>query len=252
MEHGFENGRFIYCYNDYDEKIGSEESPEAKIFLNPQTWSVLGNVAERKVLESAMDAVEKNLACDFGYIQCYPPYTKGSDRIGRISYFFGGNVENGSVYNHGVAFKAVADCLLGRGDAAYKTLKMIRFDNPKNLDSGVEPYAVTNMYTGPHNRYLVGYAPDSWITGTAGWTYRCITEYLCGIQATFEGLKLKPCLPTEWNKLKVERKFRGAIYRIAFERSDCNKIWVNGKEIKGNVLPLQETGKVCDVQMYFC
>ncbi|MBQ8658235.1 MAG: hypothetical protein IJ506_03790 [Clostridia bacterium] len=251
MKHGFESDRFIYCYNDYDEKIGSEDSPEAKIFLNPQTWSVLGNVAEKEILESVMDSVESNLACDFGYIQCNPPFTKGSDRIGRVSYFFGGNVENGSVYNHGVAFKAVADCLLGRGDAAYKTLKLIRYDNPKNLNSGVEPYAVTNMYTGPYNRYLKGYAPDSWITGTAGWTYRCITEYFCGVQAAFEGLKIAPCLPTTWNKLNVTRKFRGATYRIAFERGDCNKILVNGKEIVGNVVPLQAEGTECDVRVYF-
>ena len=149
MAYGFEGDRFLYCYNDLDEKIGSKESVDAKMFLNPQTWAVLAGVADRKNLEKVMDGVEKELKCDFGYVQCAPSFQKGNDNVGRISYFLGGNFENGSVYNHGVAFKAVADCLLGRGDLAYQTLKAISYDNPKNADSGVEPYAVTNMYIGP-------------------------------------------------------------------------------------------------------
>ncbi len=251
MKYGFEKGRFIYCYNDYDEKIGSVENDQAKIFLNPQTWATLADIADKKTLENAMDEVEKYLACDFGYKQCYPAFTKGDDHIGRISYFLGGNVENASVYNHGVAFKAVADCLLSRGDAAYKTLKMISYDNPKNANSGVEPYAVSNMYLGPENPYLAGYAPHSWITGTAGWLYRCITEYLCGIQATYEGLKITPCLPSQWNALQVTRKFRGCSYRISFKRSGVKKILVNGKEIEGNVLPLQKGQTDCEVVVQF-
>lgn len=251
MQHGFENGRFIYCYNDYDEKIGSAENAEAKIFLNPQTWAVLGDIADKATLEGAMDEVEKHLACDFGYKQCYPPFKTGSDRIGRISYFLGGNVENASVYNHGVAFKAVADCMLSRGDAAYKTLKMISYDNPKNANSGVEPYAVSNMYLGPDNPYLAGYAPHSWITGTAGWVYRCITEYICGVQATVEGLKIQPCFPSHWNNVTVERRFRGCKYTIRFVRSDERSIAVNGKKISGTVIPLQASGTECEVRVNF-
>lgn len=250
MDYGFEDGQFIYAYNDYDEKVGSQENTEGKIFLNSQTWAVLGDIANREILNQAMDKVEEKLSCDFGYIQCTPSYTKGDDHIGRMSYFHGGNVENGSVYNHGVAFKAVADCLLGRSDLAYQTLQKISCYNPKNPDNGAEPYAVSNMYIGPDNPYLTGYAPHSWITGTAGWIYRCITEYICGIQATFEGLKIKPCFPTCWDTLNVERKFRGCTYRIFFERSNDKRICVNGKEITGNVIPLGAQAE-CEVKVYF-
>ena len=247
MAYGFEGDRFLYCYNDLDEKIGSKESVDAKMFLNPQTWAVLAGVADRKDLEKVMDGVEKELKCDFGYVQCAPSFQKGNDNVGRISYFLGGNFENGSVYNHGVAFKAVADCLLGRGDLAYQTLKAISYDNPKNADSGVEPYAVTNMYIGPDNPYLTGFAPHSWITGTAGWLYRCVTEYICGIQATFQGLKISPCFPKLWDKVSVRRRFRGCTYHICFMRSKDTCITVNGKMIDGNVLPLQDGVTECEV-----
>jgi cellobiose phosphorylase len=117
---------------------------------------------------------------------------------------------------------------------------MISCDNPKNLDSGVEPYAVTNMYLGPDNHYLKGYAPHSWITRTAGWVYRCITEYICGVQPTINGLKINPCLPSKWNSLRVVRKFRGTVFEINYVKSSEYQLLVDGKAIKGNVIPLQK------------
>jgi cellobiose phosphorylase len=241
----------LYGFNDYDEKIGSDENEYAKIFLNPQTWAVLADLTDKETLEKFMDTVENRLKCDYGYLQCYPSYRKGTDRIGRISYFQPGLVENGAVYNHGVAFKVVADCILGRGDNAYASLKAISYDNPKNPDNGVEPYAVSNMYMGPENPHIAGYAPMSWITGTAGWLYRCITEYLCGVQPTMNGLKICPCLPTQWDKIALTRKFRGAIYEIEMLRSNEDKIWMDGKEIEGNILPICESGKREKVTVYY-
>ena len=89
-------------------------------------------------------------------------------------------------------FKVVADCMLGRGDNAYETLKMARYNNPANPNSGTEPYAISNMYFGPYAYARKGFAPCSWVTGSAGWLYRAVTEYILGVQADFDGLKLCP------------------------------------------------------------
>ena len=251
LVHGMDKDHILYGFNDYDEKIGADENEHAKIFLNPQTWAVLADLTEKPILEKLMDTVESRLKCDYGYLQCYPSFRKGDDKIGRVSYFQPGLVENGAVYNHGVAFKVVADCMLGRGDIAYASLKAISYDNPKNPDNGMEPYAVSNMYMGPENPYVAGYAPMSWITGTAGWLYRCITEYLCGVQPTATGLKILPCLPSHWNRLKVRRSFRGAIYEIEYVRSDCEKIVVDECQLMGNMLPLAKAGETCKVTVYY-
>lgn len=170
---------------------------------------MLADICDEKTLETVMDTVERELKCDFGYVQCAPCFNKGDDKIGRVSYFKKGLVENGAVYNHGVAFKIVADCKLGRADFAYNSFKSISCDNPKNPDSGVEPYAVSNMYIGPENEYAAGYAPMSWITGTAGWLYRCLSEFIFGIKPTFYGLKIQPCMSDSWTGAKAVRKFRG-------------------------------------------
>lgn len=250
LKYGIDGNHIIYGYNDYDEKIGSDENEEAKIFLNPQTWAVLANIADKKTLEKFMDEVENRLSCKFGYVQCAPSWSKGDYNIGRISYFKPGLVENGAVYNHGVAFKMVADCMLERGDNAYSTFKKISYDNPDNPDNGTEPYAVSNMYIGPENPYLAGYAPASWITGTAGWLYRCLTEYICGVRPEFDGLRVNPCLPHDWNNIKIKRIFRDNEYEIEVIRSDKNQVIINGNVLDSNLLPLDDSKKYNKVTIY--
>ena len=229
---------YIYGINDEEEVIGGKD----RIFLNPQSWAVLANLESKDKLEKVMDVVEEKLKCNFGYVQCNPSFNEGKESIGRISYFKPGLVENGGVYNHGVAFKIVADCMLGRGDNAYESLKLISCDNPKNPNSGVEPYAVCNMYIGPENPYNVGFAPMNWITGTAGWIYRAVTEYICGIKATPNGLMINPCLPSNWNDISIVRKFRGATYNIVIKRSNRKGIFVDDKKIEKCFLPIASSG----------
>lgn len=245
IKHGFKDGKFIYGINDCDEVIGGEE----RTFLNPQTWAVLADIGDKQLLERVMDRVESELKCKYGYVQCYPSFTKGDDKIGRVSYFRKGLVENGAVYNHGVAFKIVADCKLGRGDSAYSSFKLISCDNPDNANSGVEPYAVSNMYIGPENEYSAGFAPMSWITGTAGWLYRCVSEFICGIKPTADGLKIQPCMPDKWDGVTAERKFRGETYKITYKRTGKNRLLCDGKEVE--ILPLSGVGSVHEVLCEF-
>lgn len=245
IKYGYDGDHMIYGYNDYDEKIGAEENEEAKIFLNAQTWAVLAEIFDEEKLNELMDKVESRLKCDYGYVQNAPSYTKGSDKLGRVSYFKKGLIENGGVYNHGVSFKIVADCLLGRGDIAYNTFKMMSYDNPKNPNNGVEPYAVSNMYIGPENEYLSGYAPMSWVTGTAGWVYRFLTEYMCGIRPCKDGLMVKPCFPSQWAGAKVIRIFRGVIYNIEFIKSNVYELIYDEKVV--DVLPVGEPGSTHNI-----
>ena len=250
IKHGFENGYLIYGINDWDEKIGSKDCEEGKIYLNPQSWAVLAGIFSEEQCNELMDIVEERLHCDYGYVQCAPSYTKLDAHIGRASGFVPGSVENGSVYNHGVTFKIVADCKLGRAEYAYQSLRDILSDNPILEDSGVEPYAITNMYLGPDNPYEARFAPCSWITGTAGWMYRCITEYIFGVSAEFEGLKVAPCLSKELDNVKITRIYRGATYNICISRAEQNEVFCDGEKVDGNVLPIFERDTIHEVQVY--
>ena len=196
-----------------------------------------------------MDTVEKRLHCEYGYVQCAPSYTRLDDHIGRTTGFFPGSVENGSVYNHGVTFKIAADCLLDRKEEAYRSLREIMADNPALRECGVEPYAMTNMYLGPENTYEPTFAPCSWITGTAGWMYRCITEFIFGIRAEVNGLRICPCMARELDDVKISRKFRGAVYHIHIRYGEEQAVSCDGVKIEGTLLPVFEAGTEHEVEV---
>ena len=236
-KYGFEGDRFIYGYNDYNEKIGSKDSEQAKLYLNPQSWAVLAGIADEKTAKKIFETVDKKLKCKFGFKQCDPSYHAGSDKIGRASYFVEGLVENGAVYNHGVTFKIAADCVLKDGNAAYNDFLLISPLNPANPNNGMEAYAISNMYIGDECPYknLVGYAPMSWITGTAGWLYRDFTEGILGVSADFDGLKIEPHLPDGWKDITITRIFRNAKYNITIKRGVPGVV-LDGKRLIDNVL----------------
>ena len=251
LRHGFEGDRFIYGYNDLRDKIGSKESPEGKIYLNPQTWAVLAEILEGEEAIKLMNTVEKILKCDYGYVQVYPSYSKGTDDIGRASYFKPGIFENGSVYNHGVSFKIAADLKLGLNDRAYQTLKLISYDNPKNPNNGMEPYAFSNMFLGPECECRWGFAPTAWITGTAGWIYNDITELMLGIKPNYDNLLIEPCLPSHWDEVEIFKIYQNTKYQIKFIRSNKNEIVFDGEIIEGNCLPVKNDNIIHQVVCYF-
>ncbi len=234
IKYGFEGDRYIYGIDDLSRKIGSTESEEVKIFLNPQTWSVMANINTHEVQEKVMDSVEKNLKCDYGYLQSYPAFSKADDTIGRLSYFSPGTYENGSVYNHGVAFKIYADLILKRADSAYESLKMILPTNPKNKNNGMEPFAIANMYFGPQATIRSGFAPSSWITGTAGWLYQAVSKMFIGIKPDYDGIIIDPCLPKEIKDVFVRRVYQDTIFNIEIVKSNDNAFYVDGKKTNGN------------------
>ncbi|MBQ7572764.1 MAG: hypothetical protein IJT23_00725 [Clostridia bacterium] len=246
--YGWDKDHFIYGINDCGERIGSYDSDEGQIFLNPQTWAIISGIIQGDNARKLMELVERKLGCDFGYVQQWPSYSKGSDAIGRSSYFMPGCYENGSVYNHGVAFKVVADTLINDGNGALETLNKILPTNPKNSSehSGVEPYAMSNMYLGPECESRCGESPSSWITGTCGWLFRGVVEFILGVRADFDGLRIVPNIPDAWDSVRVKRVYRGCEYQITIDgvkSGDAFTVTVDGKELDGNLIPIYNDNK---------
>ncbi len=250
LKHGLYDGHYIHGYDDWGNIVGGgEPTEEASFCLNMQTWAVLAGVGDEKLQNCVMDMVEEKLKCPYGYRLNTPAYTKPQDCVGRTSYFRAGLIENASVYIHGSMFKAVADCMLGRGDNAYETVCSVTYRN--NPNSGVEPYAVSNMLVGPDSNYRAGEAPMSWITGSAGWMYRALTEFILGIRADYEGLCIQPNIPKGWNTFSVKRVCRGTTYDIQFSRGDTFTITVDGKESKEKYIPYAQQGENIKVEVIY-
>ena len=219
------------------ELIGSKNSEGSKIYLNAQTWAVLGDVADAEKLPKILKAVD-SMEHDFGFPLNLPPYQKYSPNVGRMSGMLPGLFENGGVYCHATGFKILMDCKVGRGSKAFETLKKIMPDSDKNpsMQSGAEPYVFTNCYSTNPGYYGKSY--QSWTTGTSAWCMMGVYEGILGIKRDYDGLRIDPCLPKEWEKAEVTRHFRGADYHVIIENPD---------HLEKGVLEIKTDGAVCDM-----
>jgi cellobiose phosphorylase len=84
-----------------------------------------------------------------------------------------------------------------------------------------------------------GEAKNSWLTGTAAWTFVSVSQALLGITPDYDGLKVNPCVPAELKTYTVNRLFRGAQYTITVHNEGRSKreMTVDGKAVNGNIVP---------------
>ena len=174
---------------------------------------------------------------DFGFPLNLPPYPAYDPHVGRMSGMLPGLFENGGVYCHATGFKILMDCCAGRATKAVQTLKKIMPDSEKNPSarSGAEPYVFTNCYS-THPGYY-GKSYQSWTTGTSVWCLMGLYEGILGIKRDYEGLRIHPCFPAQWEEAEVTRHFRGADYHIVIR---------NPEHLENGTAQIRADGVLCD------
>jgi cellobiose phosphorylase len=240
QKHGWDGDWYLAGYNDDGEAVGSHQDTEGRVYLNPQTWAVMTGLATGERLAKCLKAVDEMLESEHGSLTLWPAYTRERANIGRLSVLLPGMYENGTPYCHGTAFKIVADCCAGRGDEAYRSWRKVMPDSPEHpsVVSGCEPYAFTNQYLGPDNG-RAGASISGWITGSAGWMFRAVIEYMAGIRPGYHGFTVQPCLPSDWPSMRVNRPLRGRERIVEIRRGPGGYgIRVDGEDARaGTVLP---------------
>ncbi len=237
-------------------KLGSKENAEGFIYLESQVWAVLSGAASREQAIKCMDAVDQYLATDHGIALCEPPHTVPNPHIQLpLLVYPPSHKENGGIFCHSNSWAIVAECLLGRGDRAYRFYRSYlpaRYNTQAEIRQ-VEPYVYCQFTYGPHSPRF-GQSRNPWLTGTASWTYTAVTQYLLGIKATMDGLQVNPSIPSEWDGFEVRRRFRDKWITIEVQNPDrvshgVNSLTLNGKPIQGNVIPADQLGETNKVKV---
>ena len=202
-----------------------------------------------------MKSVDKHLDGEHGLALFSPAYSKFDPRLGRISMFSEGTKENAAVFCHAATFQIAAECVAGRGDRAYESMKKIMPNCQKNYDLyKTEPYTYAEYLVGPEHPYLYGEGAFTWITGTGGWTFLAATEYLLGVKRDYDGLRIDPAIPSKWKTCRMVRAFRGAVYEITIKNPDgvqsgVKELYVDGRLQKDNLISPGEKGKHYKVEV---
>jgi cellobiose phosphorylase len=194
-----------------------------------------------------LDAVAEHLATPHGIVLHQPAFTRYYLHLGEISTYPGGYKENAGIFCHTNPWIMIAETMIGRGDQALDYYLRI---NPSAREAmsevhRCEPYVYAQMIAGK-DAPTHGEAKNSWLTGTAAWNYVAITQWILGIRAELDGLRVDPCIPSKWREFSVVREFRGVTYKITVKNpkgvsKGVESMSVNGKQVTGNLIPA-ETG----------
>lgn len=247
-EHCWDGGWYMRAFDDKGRPIGTSKERYQKISLNPQTWSVISGVAEEGRGETAMEKAHEKLNTRFGFALMHPPYEGEDERIGGTTTFLPGAKENGGIFCHAHTWSMVAAAKLGWGNRAYqyyRQLLPLAYNDECDLRR-TEPYVYCQNILGPEHPDF-GRAANSWLSGTASWSYVAGTQWILGIRPDFDGLRIDPCIPPKWSGYKVIRKFRGSRYDVEVKNPEgvakgIESISVDGEELDGELVPAFEDG----------
>ena len=212
---GWDGEYYFGATKDSGEKIGSSANVEGKVWLNTQTWSVIGDIADEQRAHQVLNIVEKQLEFKAGTLLVAPAYKKPDVKIGYLTRYASGMRENGGTYTHAATWSIIAHAKMKRAVSAYRSFMKI---NPivrgaKPDEYVAEPYVTPGNIDGPDSRFY-GRGGWTWYTGSAAWLFIAGTEWILGIRATSAGLLIDPCIPKEWKGYSVKRIFRGITYNI--------------------------------------
>jgi len=213
--HGWDGEWYLRAYDFFGNKIGSNENEEGKIFIESQGWCSMAQVgADEQMPERALDSVKRLLDSEHGMVLNYPAYTRYHIELGEQSSYPMGYKENGGIFCHNNPWVIIGETLCGRGNDAWEHYTKIApaWIKDQRLHR-TEPYVYAQCLAGKESA-LPGEAKNSWLTGTAAWNWVTATQFILGIQPTYDGLVVNPCVPESMKEFTVTRKFRDAEYTI--------------------------------------
>ena len=215
---GWDGEWFLRAYDYYGRKIGSSECEEGKVFIESQGWCTMARIgASEGLCDKALDSAVKYLECEHGLVLNNPAYTHYIKDYGEISSYPEGYKENAGIFCHNNPWIIIGEAMAGRAEDAWRHYKKITpaFTKDQSLRK-IEPYVYCQMVAGK-DAARPGEGKNSWLTGTAAWTWKAVSEALLGIKPQFDGLLVEPCIPI--GTYRIHRRFRDAEYDLTIRQT---------------------------------
>ena len=250
LKDGWDGEWFVRAYDAFSHKVGSKECEEGQIFIEPQGFCVLAGVGVKEGLaEKALNSVKEKLDTKYGVMILQPAYTKYHLELGEVSSYPPGYKENAGIFCHNNPWVSIAETVIGRGDRAFEIYKKTCPAYIEDISEihRTEPYVYSQMVAGA-DAPRHGEAKNSWLTGTAAWTFVNVSQYILGVYPTHNGLQINPCVPTGFGDFDLIRTYRGVNYHVSVKNPNgvqkgVTKIVVDGKELIGTSVIPYEAGK---------
>ncbi|HOZ77294.1 MAG TPA: glucoamylase family protein [Ferruginibacter sp.] len=259
QQHAWDGKWFKRAFFDDGTPLGSHVNDECKIDSIAQSWSVLSTAGDEQYAATAMESAYTHLVRkEEGIIQLFnPPFDKSQMNPGYIKGYVPGVRENGGQYTHAAVWLTMAYAALGDKKRTWELLQMINPINHGNnaavvSEYKVEPYVIAaDVYAQPLHKGRGGW---TWYTGSAGWFYQLITEWFIGIKKKGNTISFNPCLPEEWEEVKIDYRHKDTIYHISYQQKKGNgntRLLLNKVEQEDDFITLKDDGADYDVEVIF-
>ncbi|MCW3090577.1 MAG: glycosyltransferase, partial [Ferruginibacter sp.] len=238
------------AYFDDGTPLGSAQNVECKIDSIAQSWSVLSGAGSNERTNTAMASANKYLVrTESKIIQLFdPPFDQSDLNPGYIKGYVPGVRENGGQYTHAAVWLVMAFAAMGNKAKTWELLQLINpinhGKNPELIkEYKVEPYVVAaDVYGEALNKGRGGW---TWYTGSAGWMYQLIIDSFIGLKKEGFTLHFKPCIPPEWESVKIRYRYKTSLYNIQYQQvSGGNieqaRVIYDGNEQAGNSILLED------------
>ncbi len=243
LNSGWDGGWFLRAYDAHGNKVGSHTCKEGQIYIEPQGFCVFADIGVKEGhAKKALDSVKERLDTKYGIVLQQPAYSHYYVELGEISSYPPGYKENAGIFCHNNPWVSIAETRIGRGNRAFE---IYRKTCPAYIEDiseihRTEPYVYSQMIAGK-DAPKHGEAKNSWLTGTAAWTFVNVSQYILGIQPDFDGLHIDPCIPAELESLKITRRYRGAEIYIEISNpghieKGIQSMAIDGELISGNCI----------------
>jgi cyclic beta-1,2-glucan synthetase len=224
-KHGWDGLWYRRGFFDDGTPLGSAQNEECRIDSIAQSWAVLSGGAAPERAATAMDESYRQLVRpeDSLVMLFTPPFDKMAKDPGYIKAYPPGIRENGGQYTHGAIWSIFAHAKLEQAERALEIFSLLNPINHSRTEADartyrVEPYVIAaDVYSMPPH---VGRGGWTWYTGSAGWMYRAGLEAILGVTREGPMLRIKPCVPDDWDEFEIATQFGTTRYEIKLTRRE--------------------------------
>ena len=239
----WDEDRFIRGIREDGVVVGAKKDPEASMWLNPQSWSVISGFASEEQAKTAMQSVAEILDTPYGAKLLDPPYKDHYFDGARMHIFNADTKENGGIFSQSQGWLILAESLMGQGNDAFRYFmeSAPAAMNDRAEIRVMEPY-VHGQFTEATASPYAGRSHVHWLTGTASTVMVGCVEGICGMRPDEDGLHIHPAIPSDWDGFTMKKVFRGKQLEITVKnpnhvQSGVASLTLNGTAMEGDYIP---------------
>lgn len=225
------------------------------MWLNPQSWAVISGLASPAQTELALESVRQILNTEYGAILMDPPYHSHAFDGALAVIYNAGVKENSGIFSQSQGWIILAESLAGHGESAFRYFmeNAPSAQNDRAEIRKLEPYCYGQFTEGKASPHF-GRSHVHWLTGTASTVMVGCVEGILGMRPDFNGIRIAPSIPKDWERLTINKTFRGKRLRITVENpgkkeSGFTEFYVNGESFTSNYIPQEKLTEITEVRL---